>query len=60
MLTPAEAADYLHVHPETIRRRIRRGELRAYRIGPRAVRIDVRDLQASARPISATTGGERR
>lgn len=39
MLTVADAAKHLGVHPRTIRRRIKSGELRAVRVG-RCVRID--------------------
>jgi excisionase family DNA binding protein len=49
MLTVAEAAARLKVHPETIRRAIRKGELRALRFGHRTVRIAPADLEAWGR-----------
>lgn len=54
LLTTAQAADYLHVHPETVRRRIRSGDLPAYRVGPRG-HLGVRreDLDAYVRPYTA-------
>ena len=43
MLTTKQAAKELNVHPETIRRMIKRGDLRAIRIG-RVYRIRLEDL----------------
>lgn len=40
-----EAADKLGVSLRTVDGLIRRGQLRAYRIGPKIVRIDETDLQ---------------
>ena len=40
-LTPAEAAAQLGVSADTIRRRIRSGELPAIRVSPRVIRIPV-------------------
>jgi excisionase family DNA binding protein len=54
----AEAAEYFGCSPRTIRRAITAGRLRAYRVGPRMIRVDVRDLDRMARPIgSARHGG---
>jgi excisionase family DNA binding protein len=39
------------VHPKTIRRMIARGELKAYRLGSRSIRIDLDELDAMLRPI---------
>jgi excisionase family DNA binding protein len=47
-LSVNEAADILGMHPETLRRAIRRGALRATRVGPRAFRIAPADLDAYA------------
>jgi excisionase family DNA binding protein len=43
LLTLQEAADKLQCHPETLRRAILRGELKAGRLG-KEYRIDERDL----------------
>ncbi len=42
-LTIKEAADYLKVHPETIRRWVKEGKLPAYK-GPKIVRFKKEDL----------------
>lgn len=44
MVTLAAAANTLGVSPRTVRRMIARGELKAYRYGPRLIRIDPADL----------------
>jgi excisionase family DNA binding protein len=38
MLTTAEVAQVLHIHPNTLRRRSNNGRIRAYRITPRGDR----------------------
>jgi len=43
LLTVEEAAERISVHPETIRRMIRRGELSALKVGP-TYRVDPSDL----------------
>lgn len=53
--TMGDAAAHLGVNPETIRRMIARGELRAYRYGKRLIRLDPADVTAMRRPI----GGRR-
>lgn len=45
-LSIAQAAQRLNMSTETIRRLINRGELRAYRYGPRLIRIDANELLA--------------
>jgi len=45
------AAHYADVGPRTIRRWIAEGRLRAYRLGPRLVKIDLDDLDKLAVPI---------
>jgi excisionase family DNA binding protein len=52
-MSVAEAADYHNCSEKTIRRAIRDGRLRAYRVGPRLIRIDPRDLDRLARRIPA-------
>lgn len=54
--SPNEAADILGVTPLTIRRWIASGRLKAYRIGPRLVRIDAESVEALKQPI----GGAKR
>ena len=49
MLTTAQAAERLGVHPETLRRMIRDGRLKAIHLGngPKAkIRVDEKELQA--------------
>ena len=41
MLTLRKVSDYLHVNPATVRRLVRRGQLRAIRVG-RDLRFEVR------------------
>ena len=44
-------AEQLGVSRETVRRMIARGELRAYKVGPKLVRIDPADVAKVMRPI---------
>jgi excisionase family DNA binding protein len=57
LVTLDAAADYLGVSPLTIRRRIASGALRAYRLGPRVVRVDLADVDSMLEPIPTTGGG---
>lgn len=50
-LTIAQAAEQLGVHHISVRRYISRGLLRAYRIGPRMIRIRAEDVEALRKPI---------
>jgi excisionase family DNA binding protein len=43
----AAAADYVGVHPRTIRRRIAAGDLTAYHFGPRLLRVNLNELEAA-------------
>lgn len=54
-LTITEAALYRGISVSTIRRMISRGELRAYRIGPRIIRIDPADLDRVAVQVAPAT-----
>jgi excisionase family DNA binding protein len=46
MLTVNEVAHLLHVHPTTVRRWEKRGELRAYRLGSKGtIRFKKEDVQ---------------
>lgn len=53
MLTIARAAELLDSSTDTVRRMIARGELRAYRYGPKLIRIDPEDLRALRRPVTS-------
>ena len=46
----AEAAEYANVHPSTLRRRIADGQLPAYRVGPKLLKVDLDDVEALIRP----------
>lgn len=51
-LTIAQVADELQSSPDTVRRMIARGELRAYRYGQRIIRIDRADLDKMRKPVT--------
>jgi excisionase family DNA binding protein len=51
--TIRQASDATGFSDITIRRRITDGTLKAYRVGPRAIRIDRDSLLAMLRPIGA-------
>ena len=50
----AEAATHARVSPRTMRRWVHEGRLRATRVGPRRIEIDLNELDKLRRPI----GGE--
>lgn len=47
----AEAAAYVRCSSKTIRRRIAEGSLTGYRFGPRAIRVDLDEVDRLLRPI---------
>lgn len=47
------AAEYLGVSVQSVRRRIKSGDLPAHRVGPRSVRVYVDDLDKLRRPITS-------
>ncbi|WP_082957342.1 AlpA family transcriptional regulator [Mycolicibacter heraklionensis] len=47
----ARAAEYLGVSVQSVRRRIAEGNLPAFRVGPKSVRVYLQDLEALKRPI---------
>jgi excisionase family DNA binding protein len=48
------AAEYVGVHPKTLRKWISTGRLHAYRAGPKLIRIDLDEIDAMLlRPILA-------
>lgn len=51
LITIAEAAERLHCGNQTIRDLIARGQLPAYRIGDRLIRVYLDDVDALLRPI---------
>ena len=55
MVKPRTAAEMVGLHPNTIYNAIYRGDLKAYRYGARAIRINVADLLALFTPY---VGGE--
>lgn len=44
------------VHPDTLRRRIARGDLHAYRLGARIITVDVAELDELFRPVPTVDG----
>jgi excisionase family DNA binding protein len=48
-----EAAEYTRTSERTIRRRISDGTLTGYRMGPRLIRVDQHELDATLSPIPA-------
>lgn len=53
-----DAAACLACHRATIRRYIAAGRLTGYRVGPRAIRVDLSQVEAIARPMP-TAGSDR-
>lgn len=51
----AEAAELKSVQPITIRRWIQQGKLRAFRYGPKTIRIRLADLEAMATEVNPIT-----
>lgn len=56
LLTPAEAASRARVDRSTIYRLIRTGQLRAFRIGTRTLRVAADDLDDIIQPTTAGVG----
>lgn len=50
------AAKELGLAPKTVQRMIARGQLRGYRVGTRAIRVDLADVDALLQPIHPTKG----
>ena len=57
-LSPTEASEYLGCTDRTIRNYIATGRLRGYRMGPRSIRIDVRELDDMLRLIPTVGGAD--
>ena len=47
----ANAAEYADLSQRTIRRYVAAGRLRAYRVGPRLLKVDLDDLDALLTPV---------
>jgi excisionase family DNA binding protein len=47
-----EAADYLGLDEKTLRRYVKTGILTGYRLGPRAIRVSVAEVEALLRPMT--------
>lgn len=62
LISIPKAAKQLDVHSDTVRRMIATGDLPAYRIGPRVVRVAAADVRRLARPIPTvgTVGTDRK
>lgn len=59
LLTPEGVATMLGVHPATVHRRIKQGQLPAYRVGPTLIRIKMSDVEALLERIPTPTASER-
>lgn len=46
------AARFLDISPRTLRRWVREGRIRAYRVGPRLVRFSPADLKQLVQPMT--------
>lgn len=44
--TKPQAAEHVHVHPETIDAWVEAGRIRAYRCGPRLLRYDLNEIDS--------------
>ena len=53
LLTIEQTADVLGLHANTIRNLIRRGDLKAVRIGARIIRVNATDVAAILAPVVA-------
>jgi excisionase family DNA binding protein len=51
LISIADAATRLGVSTLTIRRRIASGELTAFRVGPRLIRVDADEVERLAKPL---------
>lgn len=57
LMTLREAASKVRLSVRTLERLITSGDLRAYKVGLRSVRVDQKDLAGLVQPIAAA-GGE--
>lgn len=54
LISVEDAAEYLGVKKETVRRWMRMGRLEGYRVGDRSLRLDLADVERMAVPLSVT------
>lgn len=54
MLELRAAAERLNVSDKSVRRWIASGRLKAYRVGPRLIRVDAASVEALMQPIGST------
>lgn len=57
-LTLAKAAEWYGVSTRTLRRRISEGKLKAYKVGPRSIRVRAADVAALAKVIPTSGQAE--
>ena len=55
--TIAQVAQAYGVSTKTVRRLISRGDLHAYRLGSRLIRVDLNEAESLLRPIPTAGGG---
>jgi excisionase family DNA binding protein len=55
LLTKREVAELLRVSEVTVARWLKQGRLRAYRVGPRAIRVRREDVERLLTPIAETS-----
>ena len=55
--TIAQVAQTYEVSTKTVRRLIARGDLQAYRLGDRLIRVDLNEAEALLKPIPTAGGG---
>lgn len=56
LISAADAAEILAVHPITIGRWVKSGKLTGYRISERTLRIDLAEIQALLVPVHQVEG----
>ena len=54
LLTMQQAAEMLGCTPKTLRALVSRGTIRAYRLGPRQIRLKREDVLSALQPIPTT------
>jgi len=50
--TKSQAAEHVHVHPDTIDQWVKLGLITAYRCGPKLIRYDLNQIDAMLTPAS--------